>query len=786
MKKLIRRGISSHRIFAVAWFIAITLQGVLLVHFLQGRPALFTTDLFALLPPDNTDPIVAKLSEKIAKQLENQITVAFEGESREALSRAADAFESSFSAASSRIIVPRRENSELFNLIRDMYVESTKSLLTKVEIHALSQPDGPLRLINGSKALLYSPAFNSSGLSLTRDPLLLLPRFLSRLSLIVPRTDGSGRLIVKDGGRDLIVSHLSIDGSPFSSEVQNEVHDAYLEASATVARDFPEVIVSRAGLIWIARETGMRITDEVTILNLVAMIGSFGLFWIVFRSFGALLLTLIPLAVGALSGLVATLIFFPTVHAVTIGFGSVLIGGCTDYGVHYLSSFITHASRGEDRFKALEEVFSGLTLGVLTSIIAFAAFLFAPLPALLQIAIFASSGLLGAYLSVVLFFPVLSRRFISGHSRKAYSLPSVSNAFRAFKRLSFRTKLLTALPTILLVLFGASRLRFDDDVRLLTKIDPSLLANEQRIQRLVKGWDPGRFVLIEGSSEGEVLNREAAVRTALVDARLEGSLLGITSFAVSPDQAAESAEGLQQFCSRERVRLIEYASDIGLPFESIEDFCGSANNYNPSHLIERLTKSPLRALMALIWLGKTERGFASTLRLSGSAGALTVLDEVSRIPGVTYVDRVANASQVLSLYRVRASLITLLAYALIFSVLAIRYGVRRTVRLMLAPALGAFAALACLGYVGGSVNVFSVLGILVTLGLGVDFTLFIEESNEHREAAELGVVTSALTSILSFGCLAFTSMPILNQFGISISVGIFVAMLVAPLSAAER
>ena len=51
-----------------------------------------------------------------------------------------------------------------------------------------------------------------------------------------------------------------------------------------------------------------------------------------------------------------------------------------------------------------------------------------------------------------------------------------------------------------------------------------------------------------------------------------------------------------------------------------------------------------------------------------------------------------------------------------------------------------------------------------------------------RTAATLaGVLLSAGTTLLSFGLLAFSSMPALSSFGLTLLVGIGIAVLLAPM-----
>ena len=55
-----------------------------------------------------------------------------------------------------------------------------------------------------------------------------------------------------------------------------------------------------------------------------------------FASPRALLVALLPVATGVLAGIAAVSLVFGSVHGVTLGFGTTLIGEAVDYAIYYL------------------------------------------------------------------------------------------------------------------------------------------------------------------------------------------------------------------------------------------------------------------------------------------------------------------------------------------------------------------------------------------------------------------------------------------------------------------
>src|SRR5205823_10238975 len=124
----------------------------------------------------------------------------------------------------------------------------------------------------------------------------------------------------------------------------------------------------------------------------------------------------------------------------------------------------------------------------------------------------------------------------------------------------------------------------------------------------------------------------------------------------------------------------------------------------------------------------------------------------------------------------------LAAAAAIFVVLALRYGLRAAPRLM-APVLAAeLLSAALFGYSGEPLTLFAIGGWMLTLGIGVNYAIFLREGMERRGPTTIAVLLSAATTLLAWGLLAASSVAALRQFGLALLTGISIAVLLAPLA----
>jgi predicted exporter len=98
-----------------------------------------------------------------------------------------------------------------------------------------------------------------------------------------------------------------------------------------------------------------------------------------------------------------------------------------------------------------------------------------------------------------------------------------------------------------------------------------------------------------------------------------------------------------------------------------------------------------------------------------------------------------------------------------------------------------FAALAAMGE---TITVFHLTAALLLAGVGMDYALFMSRSGEESEeeaARALGaVLTCMVTTLLTFGLLALCRTPVLHATGLTVTIGVTCAFLLACALAPRR
>ena len=293
--------------------------------------------------------------------------------------------------------------------------------------------------------------------------------------------------------------------------------------------------------------------------------------------------------------------------------------------------------------------------------------------------------------------------------------------------------------------------------------------------RLLGLASPAQFYLVRGDSAEQVLQSEEALKAQLDTLVGSGELAGFE--AVSdwvPSQARQEANARLSARVETQV-LARIATAVGQDVARPEF---APNALRVDAWLQQPVSQPLRAR----WLGETAQGWASVVTLKG-LGADTNLSALQSLadktPGVRWVNRTADISEHLGHYRYMMALLWLGGLVAVAVALYMRFR-REAWRALLPTVLATALTLAALAWLGEPLQLFTVLAMLLLLGMGVDYGIFLLE---HRGdgASWLAVSLGAASTLLAFGLLTLSATPALHSFGLSLLFGIGLVWLLSPL-----
>ena len=554
-----------------------------------------------------------------------------------------------------------------------------------------------------------------------------------------------GLLAVPDGDGLQVLVTAALRGSPFDPQVQRASLAAVAAAERESAAAASGAQVLRTGAVFYAADARSRAEREAGLIGWASLGAILVLFLGVFRVRPA------PAPGPGLRGGGAGgrhrrhppgVRPDPAAHP---GGGRQPGGGGGGLPAVVLHHHLGAGPKWEPR-AALDRLRPALVLGLVTTLLGYAALGVAPFPGLRQMAVFSMAGLTASFLTVAWVLPGALARPMPSRPRLLAALERTLDGWRRQLRALRRWG---AVLGALLILAAIQGLRPDDDVRNLIRPSRSLQAQEERIRGLTGLSNSMSFFLVEGRSEGEVLAREEALRERLGGLVAQGeldSVQAVSSFVPSPArQEAALEERLGRAPALEQaMRSVGFREDAVAALD--RDLRASAGR--PLTVADWLG-APFSLPFRRLWVGATVHGAASVVFPSGPCAAARLAQAAAGLEGVALVDKAGRVSVLLGRYRRLADLALGLAVLLVWAMLARWYGPRAGTR-VLAPTLGGMlGALGTAALLGLPWTLFGSIALVLVLGFGVDYAVFLREAGDRPAAALLGVLLAGFATLLS-------------------------------------
>jgi predicted exporter len=760
------------RWLAVAWLVACGAGAGWLLHEGRALERRIDTDLFALLPTDTRDPLAESALGAMAAAGERQLVVLVGDADTERAAGAARALSASLAGGPLHPSV----TGDAAGGVGAFYAPHRGGLLSADDRARLGAPGAADYFAQRALAAAFAPLAGGV-LPWSQDPFALYGNWLAGQGSATRVRPQGGQLVVESGGRTYVVLPYELDGSAFALAVQEQVTARLATAVAAARAAAPGVEVLAAGIVRHAAAAATAAQREMSIIGSGSTLGVLLLVVVVFGGLRPAALMVLSLLTGTLLAAIVSFAVFGHVHVLTLVFGSSLIGVAVDYGLLALGASLGSAEEVAVRYRRL---LPAMLLALTTTLVGYLALAATPFTGLAQMAVFSAAGISGAWLTVVLWFPHLAPPSIA----ESRASRRIGAALGAWPRLGARGwPLVAALAAV--VAAGLVQLRADDDVRALVRPDPTLLREQLAVGRVLDLPSPAQFFIIEGADPEATL-----VATERLAAALDGFVAGhrlsgydsVTRWV--PSAARQAADGglVRDTLLARGGALARVAVATGL------DPAAAAQPWQPAPplTVAAWLADPVSAPFRYLWLGRVAGGGTATLVLLKGLGDAATGRALGALagPGVRYVDKPAQVSQLFKRQRQQLALLLAAGYALAAVLLWARY--RAASWRALAPtAVATLLVLAVHGLAGLPVQLLTLVSLLLLLGMGVDYGIFLMERPADGRMF-VAICLSAASTLLSFGLLAFSSTPALHAFGLATLLGIVFVWLIAPLCRPPR
>ncbi len=739
----------------------------------------FSTDMGAFLP-DSASPVQQLMVDQLRDGVTSRIVML-------ALENA----ESSELARTSKALARALESSGHFS-----YVRNGEQALSPAERERLMQyryllspatdsahfgANGLQRSLEDSLQLLASPAGAMVKQLLPADPtgemLTLLESWGSPGS--GPGVE-DGVWFSSDGKRALLLAETRAPA--FDIDAQQIVGDD-VRRIAAAARTSPEIRLLMSGPSIFAVQSRNLIHNDAWRLSMLATALVAAILLLAYGSPRLLVLGMLPVASGALAGIAAVSLSYGTVHGITLGFGATLIGEAVDYPTY----LFTQRAPQESLRQTLQRIWPTLRLAVLTTVFGSLTMLLSGFSGLSQLGMFSLAGVLTAGLMTRFVIPEIApARFEIAERTSIQTL--LARGTTALTRL--RWVPLTVLLCAAAYLATQGKTLWENDLANLSPIPQPLQALDQSLRNELGAPDVRYLIAVPGDSRQSALEHSEQLAPALETLVQQGIIAGFDFAArVIPSERTQAARQAA-LPAADTLRRDLQAALAATPFKPdvFEPFLSDVEHSRQLPLLqpEDWRGTPLGSL-AQGMLVKRGTGWVALISLREVRDDAALAAFMASLPseGAFLLDIKGESNRMIMQYRDQSLLYSIFGVAAIVAVLG--FGLRnfRAVFSVMLPVSAALLATAAvLAGLGIKLSLFHVVSLLLVLGTGLNYGLFINlpaPDETERRRALFGVLVCMASTVSAFGALAFSSAPVLQAIGGTVALGAVFSLLFAAM-----
>ena len=500
---------------------------------------------------------------------------------------------------------------------------------------------------------------------------------------------------------------------------------------------------------------------------------------VAYRRTRLVLLSSIPLGVGMLIGLTVVAVAFREVHGITLAFGFTLLGIAIDYPLHLFS----HA-RIEQPAPAIKRIWPTMRIGALSTLMAYVAIMMAGSKGLAQLGLFTAAGLLAAIAVTRYWLPLL---FASQGAHQALASDAAGSV--PLRILPAALALVGALGAAYVVSSGGL---WEDRLSSLSPLPEERLLQDRQLRMALGAPDMRYQLVLQDEDLESLLRKNEQLEAQLAKARRQGALQGWQSVsALLPTRMLQQTRRDRIPDEKElRRRLIAASEDLPFHDHAFDPFLEAASHAREANPLEPedYRDTPFAAWLDAHLFQVDDVWVSQTFLVDPDPAALVELIERWE-PIPTLTDIRSSSDGLLREFRRGAIRAVSVAAVLMLGLLLLdRHRPRRVLWLALTVAAALAVTVAVIALMHEKLTVFHLIGLLLVFGLGLDYALFFsrDESAKERECTHHSLFACAASTVLAFGILGGSSIPLLKNLGATVAIGSIASFLLAWAGSSRR
>jgi predicted exporter len=752
----------------------------------------FSTDMSAFLPrsPRPAQQIlVDQLHEGVVSRL---ILLAIEGAPPDTLAALSKSLAAALRADPAFAIVSNGDEAA-FARDRDLLWRN-RYLLSPAVVPGHFSPTALHAALEADVQLLGSDMGALVKRSIPADPTGEMLRLIGAFGGQAHPATNDGVWISADGSRALLMVQTEAAGFDLDAQEQalHRIDAAFAAARRTAPADMraASARLIATGPPVFAVQTRARMKSDVQHLSIIATVLVAAILLFAYRSVRMLVLGLLPVLSGVIAGIAGVSLAFGFVHGITLGFGVTLIGEAVDYAIYLL----TQTAAGAAPAQTLPRIWPTLRLGMLTSGCGFSAMLLSSFTGFAQLGLFTIIGLIVALAVTRWVLPALLPRSFTTTASLVFAVPVLA-LIRAGATLRF--------VVLGLTLIGATALLFhhgpywDNELDSMSPVPASEKALDTQLRREIGAPDVRYLVVVQAPDREAALRASDHAATALEPLVAKGALAGFdapgtwlpseatqrTRQAALPDAATlqanmdQAIEGTPFRPGTFAPFLADVAAARRQPLLQPQDLNGSSLALRLDSLLVHVSGH---------WLAMLP------LRDVSDSRAVAEMVASSNDKNLLFLDLKAESDRLLGTYLHEALTLSLAGSIAIAVLLSISLrSLRRTITVLLPLAAAVMCTAAILLTEAGRLSVFNLFGLLLAVAVGSNYCLFFErrlpdDTDMARRRIVASLVIADLCTVIGFGILSFSAIPVLHGIGLTVAIGACLSLLFGAILSASH
>ena len=503
---------------------------------------------------------------------------------------------------------------------------------------------------------------------------------------------------------------------------------------------------------------------EITIISIVSLIVICLMFIFVFKSVKPYIISMCTIFLAGASAFLLSSVFFSSIHIFTFVFGTSLIGISIDHSIH----FITEWYNEKDKKEVLKKIFPSMLLGFITTIISYLSLSLTSLTLLKQIALFSIFGLVSSFLTVNIMYPIIFKNDKRVIKDSVINL-SKNILVRYVKLINTKIIAVFFIIVILVSILTIPRIKVNFSANQLYSTPDFLLESETEVYKRLNTSLAKNIIISRGDTLSKALQAEESIGNSFTN-----NYMAISRVLYSEERQRDNIKLVEE---KLMPLLRTQINSLDLNESSYNKIMTEFSNVKNEILdINAIIDEPSFSDLKKIIVTNNNKYF---LIATSDYNTNNIVKSANKDVKIFNINEEINDA--LDSTAKTALKMAIIAYILIFIAIMIYFNKKQALAIILVQMMSILINLSLHSIFSININIFSIFALILSIGISIDYAIFFSNSAADKEITFLAVFLSMMTTVLSFGTLAFSGFIPVKSFGLFLFIGVLSSFIISPI-----